>query len=318
MTFKPFLTTALWVGLLALNNILTARADREFTISNSCPDPIPVYINGESQGVIEPGQDINRTVADDWTGLIFTNFRAPGGISGLGTTRAGFVNQAGYYYLVKDPSNFNVGVAVLPYEDVGILQNNGFCTRLSCSSPLCANAFAESLAQFPVPIPNVPPESPLFECSTTGYNVQFCPSGTYPRVDGTGRLHPNGNAGKCMTARLDTTGGRAINGTLVQISDCDDSPSQSWSLTPGSTSVRLAGTQFCLDAGSIPEDYTPLKVWLCIENLPAQGWIYTPQSQLILQSAGLCTDLANGEIWNGNSVRTRPCTTTGRQIWTIS
>lgn len=59
-------------------------------------------------------------------------------------------------------------------------------------------------------------------------------------------IHPNGNNGVC----LDVAGNVRANGTPVQAWSCNGSGAQKWVINPGSGAVKLAGTNFCLDAGS--------------------------------------------------------------------
>jgi len=86
--------------------------------------------------------------------------------------------------------------------------------------------------------------------------------------------------------------------------DCNGTKAQKWVINRGDTKVRVAGTDFCLDAGSrafcvfvlpyvlfIPARRRPLliicsaillltdptsgvrmKIWKCYDNLPAQAW----------------------------------------------
>lgn len=43
---------------------------------------------------------------------------------------------------------------------------------------------------------------------------------------------------------------KQADGTPVQVYECNGTGAQKWELTRGQTAVRLAGTNFCLDAGS--------------------------------------------------------------------
>ena len=54
--------------------------------------------------------------------------------------------------------------------------------------------------------------------------------------------------GKC----LDVQGAVYANGTPVQVYDCNGTGAQRWVLnrSPSGTQVRVANTNFCLDAGS--------------------------------------------------------------------
>lgn len=117
-----FYLVALAVCITTLLTATPVYADRRLTIINLCPEAIPIYINGELQGngaEVPSGESIERTFPDSWNGLVYTNANAPNspGNSGVGTTRVGFENTGGYYYLIKDPSQFNIGVNVVPDLD---------------------------------------------------------------------------------------------------------------------------------------------------------------------------------------------------------
>lgn len=62
------------------------------------------------------------------------------------------------------------------------------------------------------------------------------------------------------------------DGTSVSSGRCGSAPLQTWDIVPGSTAVRLSGTNFCFDAGSDPRNNVPLKLWTCYDGLPAQTW----------------------------------------------
>ncbi|KAJ8700662.1 hypothetical protein PTI98_003670 [Pleurotus ostreatus] len=111
-------------------------------------------------------------------------------------------------------------------------------------------------------------------------------------------IHPNGNRGKCMDVR----GNTLVNGTPVQIYDCNGTGAQKWIVQKGQTKVRLAGTNFCLDAGSSkrvssnflnqlthdsdPANSVRMKIWQCYDNLPAQEWYYTGDNRIALFNKG--------------------------------
>jgi len=48
---------------------------------------------------------------------------------------------------------------------------------------------------------------------------------------------------------------------MNRISDCNNSANQRWTLVKGSTSVKLAGSNFCLDGGSNPGNGAQAKVY---------------------------------------------------------
>ena len=74
--------------LLAFSSI--ALANLQFTINNKCPQPITLYINGESQGSLASNGVISKIYSNNWSGFIYTNLNAGSGNTGVGTTRAGF------------------------------------------------------------------------------------------------------------------------------------------------------------------------------------------------------------------------------------
>ncbi|KAJ3511090.1 hypothetical protein NLJ89_g4297 [Agrocybe chaxingu] len=103
-----------------------------------------------------------------------------------------------------------------------------------------------------------------------------------PTCPGQGQIHPNGVYNKC----LDVRGAVFQNGTPVQIYDCNGTPAQNWDYTRGSTKVQLRGTNFCLDAGSSPDNGVRMKIWTCYSGLAAQQWYYTGDSRIALQGQG--------------------------------
>ncbi|KDQ25612.1 carbohydrate-binding module family 13 protein, partial [Pleurotus ostreatus PC15] len=126
-------------------------------------------------------------------------------------------------------------------------------------------------------------------------------------------IHPNRNGSKCMDVR----GGTLANGTPVQIYDCNGTAAQKWIVQKGQTKVRLAGTNFCLDAGSNPGNSIRMKIWTCYDNLPAQEWYYTDDNRIALFNKGLCLDLTDGRLNNANQLQTWKCTDFNtNQIWT--
>jgi len=188
-----------------------------------------------------------------------------------------------------------------------------FCSSISCTSLTCA-AFQQPPTAFP-PGPLPPP--PLFACvPDKGYDVTFCPDGTFPQPPGdNGRaLHPNGNSKKC----LDVRGAVFANGTPVQIYDCNGTKAQKWVINRANTKLRVAGTNFCLDAGTNPVSGTYMKIWKCYDNLPAQAWHYTNDNRIALTGRGQCLDLTNGVLTNSNRAQIWKCTDHNtNQIWTL-
>jgi hypothetical protein len=80
--------------LLAFSSI--ALANLQFTINNKCPQPIMLYINGESQGSLAFNGIVSKIYSNDWSGFIYTNLNAGSGNTGVGTTRAGFYGNVSH------------------------------------------------------------------------------------------------------------------------------------------------------------------------------------------------------------------------------
>ncbi|KAL1742405.1 ricin B lectin domain-containing protein [Schizophyllum fasciatum] len=124
-------------------------------------------------------------------------------------------------------------------------------------------------------------------------------------------LHPNRNSGKCLAPA-----GGAANGTPVDITDCDGSSAQNWVLARGGTSVKLAGTNFCLDAGSDITNGAGMKLWQCYAGLAQQTWYYTDDNRIAVMGYGQCLDVTRGVLDNGNVMQTWACTDGNtNQIW---
>ncbi|KAF8060691.1 G-X-X-X-Q-X-W domain-containing protein [Lyophyllum atratum] len=302
------------LALLLAARPLLVRADRQYTIKNSCPAPITLYINGEAQPDFLPpsGGTAHRTFPDTWSGFIYTDANGGNGENGAGTTRAGFYGESNYYYIVLDPNYLNVGVRITPIDHV---PSGNFCVEASCTDLSCPQAYPTPPTRFPPPTSTAPP-IPLFQCPqpNTGYTVEFCPSGFFPDAPIV-TLHPNGNNEKC----LDVRGAVYANGTPVQIYDCNGTGAQKWKLRRGYTTVQVAGTTYCLDAGSAPASGVGLKIWTCYDNLPAQAWYYTPDdygNKLAVAHGDQCVDLTNGVLTNSNRVQTWQCAVNNaNQVW---
>ena len=98
-----------------------------------------------------------------------------------------------------------------------------------------------------------------------------------------------------------------------RISDCNNSASQKWTISRGSTTVKLAGTNFCLDAGNNPANGAQAKVYTvrilsgnstfirgcrlhrpqCYAGLAAQTWYWTDDNRIAVQGKGQCLDLTS-------------------------
>lgn len=117
--------------------------------------------------------------------------------------------------------------------------------------------------------------------------------------------------------------------------DCNGTPAQNFILERGSTSVKVNGTNFCLDAGASPANGVGMKIWTCYDNLPAQEWYYTDDNRVALENQGMsylhclmntrlniisgfCLDLTNGVLTDSSQAQIWACTNNDvNQIWTV-
>ncbi|KAF4604505.1 hypothetical protein EYR40_003279 [Pleurotus pulmonarius] len=263
---------------LALAVLPSALADRTFVINNACPSDVSLFISAADQGVIPQGTNVTKTLPSDFEGHIYSTANGGSG-TGRFVTSAGFELNNGYYYIMKDDTHFNMGVSVSPHA----APSNGFCPQLSCDDADCTGVFVATQQPINFPAPgNSPPASPLSECpgADIGFTVTFCPSQGFP--PDAHPIHPIANRNKC----LDVRGNVQSNGTAIQIFDCNGSAAQSWLISPGSTKVQLANTNFCLDAGPNPENGMGMKLFECFDNLPAQQWFLTDNNRIALENQG--------------------------------
>ncbi|XP_006462966.1 hypothetical protein AGABI2DRAFT_194010 [Agaricus bisporus var. bisporus H97] len=135
------------------------------------------------------------------------------------------------------------------------------------------------------------------------------------QIGAVGTLHPIASSGKCVDVRTSVF----ENGTVVQIFDCNDSDAQNWRIQRGVAGpIEVEGTGFCLDAGSSPALGVGMKIWQCIDNLPAQQWLYNNDNQIILanQNTNFCLDLTDGNLANTNQLQIWECATGNEnQVW---
>ena len=122
--------------------------------------------------------------------------------------------------------------------------------------------------------------------------------------------------------------------TLSFSYDCNGTGAQQWVLNRGSTAVRLANTNFCLDAGESSKhlffcilslvvltsctvgNRVGMKLWKCYDGLAQQTWYYTDDNRIAVEGQGQCLDLTGGILDNGNVVQTWVCTDGNtNQIW---
>ncbi|KAF8157235.1 ricin B lectin domain-containing protein [Crassisporium funariophilum] len=310
MVYNLDLLSALCVLALAID--VSAQGSRQYTVINNCPISVNLLIGGNLDSILAQGASTTKTLGIN-AGFFYSD--ANGGNANGAGTRAGFYgdNDSYYYYIVKDADHFNMGISIAPNKPaVG-----SFCPIARCDDVSCTGAFSQPPTRFPPATCNAPPAPPVYSCpyADLSYVITFCPSGTFPGQGTTGQaIHPNFTAGKC----LDVRGANFANGTPVQVYDCNGTGAQNWVLNRGSTKVKLAGTNFCLDAGSTPGNGVGMKIWQCYVNLAAQQWSFTNDNRIALLNQGQCLDLPGGSLTNGVQVQSWQCTDFNtNQVWTV-
>jgi hypothetical protein len=129
-----------------------------------------------------------------------------------------------------------------------------------------------------------------------------------PNPARTGRL--SGLAGKC--ADVDAAG--TVNGTKIQLWDCNGSTAQQWTLASDG-SVRALGK--CMDvAGSGRANGTKIQLWDC-NGTGAQQWWPRPNGSLVNPPSGRCLDVPNSTTTNGTQLQIWDCNGTGAQNWQV-
>lgn len=119
--------------------------------------------------------------------------------------------------------------------------------------------------------------------TTSTTSIAPPPTGTPPATGGQ-RIHPNGDTSKCLTVTPSTI----TDGSNVGVSDCADSngrfsyyKQQLWDVKRGTTSVKLSGTNYCLDFGTSPNSNgVRAKVWTCYPGVTQQTFYYTDDNRV--------------------------------------
>ncbi|KAH6912142.1 G-X-X-X-Q-X-W domain-containing protein [Coprinopsis sp. MPI-PUGE-AT-0042] len=281
-----------------------------YNIRNNCPEPIELFVTGQSQGTLGTGATVSRSdlgnTGAPGSGTIYTS--ANGGIVGdeYSIVIAGQRPTTTTTLRQSDSRKFNTGVTVTP----NTAPFDGFCTTSSCLDGNCTTAFRHPpVWKGPLPAPDAPaPTPPTYRCpvADTAFDVTAL---TYKVVPWP--MEPPYSC-KYIPRRF----GAPL--TTIGSYDCNDSDAQRWFLSYGATKVQLAGTNFCLDAGSNPGNGTSLKIWECFDNLAAQQWQFTDDRRLALEGTGLCLDLPSGNTANGNVLQTWACSdANANQVWNL-
>ncbi|MFE7753314.1 lectin [Streptomyces sp. NPDC057428] len=120
-----------------------------------------------------------------------------------------------------------------------------------------------------------------------------------------------GLAGKCV----DVAAGSAVNGTAVQLYDCNGSAAQQWTVGADGT-IRALGK--CLDVASAgTADGTKVQLWDC-NGSAAQQWATPAARDIVNPQADKCLDVTGGSSANGTRLQIWTCTGSANQKWTVT
>ncbi|MEU0129971.1 MULTISPECIES: family 16 glycosylhydrolase [unclassified Streptomyces] len=120
-----------------------------------------------------------------------------------------------------------------------------------------------------------------------------------------------GLAGKCV----DVAAGSAVNGTAVQLYDCNGSAAQQWSVGADGT-IRALGK--CLDVASGgTADGTKVQLWDC-NGSAAQQWATPAARDVVNPQADKCLDVSGGSSANSTRLQIWTCTGAANQKWTVT
>ncbi|KAH6906254.1 G-X-X-X-Q-X-W domain-containing protein [Coprinopsis sp. MPI-PUGE-AT-0042] len=314
--------------LAALLSVVTISLAQTYTVKNNCPTAIDLHVGNLPVESLAVGATTVKTGLGPVAGPFYTT--ANNGLVGgnyVGS-KAGFylISPFWAYYVSREEADwFNAGISITP----AIQEHDGFCKVAECNQGDCSTGSwgyptLDQWSDPPAP-DDGPIGPPIYQCkdANVDFTVTFCPTGAWPTRPSQ-VIHPDGDKSKC----LDVRGAVFENGTPVQIYDCNGSAAQKWVFNVGSphVPVRLAGTNFCLDAGSNPYNSqgVKLKIWDCYDGLLQQDWYHSPANGKIVLSQiraginGFCLDVTDGRFENSNEVQVWECTeNNANQKWTI-
>ncbi len=106
----------------------------------------------------------------------------------------------------------------------------------------------------------------------------------------------------------------AVNGTQVQLWDCNGQQNQSWTHTSGK---QLTSGGKCLDAyGKGTTNGTQVAVWDC-NGQPNQQWTVNSNGSITGVGSNLCLDASGHGITNGTKLILWTCSGQANQQWTL-
>jgi hypothetical protein len=118
-------------------------------------------------------------------------------------------------------------------------------------------------------------------------------------------------SGRCADVPNATT----VNGTQLQLWDCDGSAKQRWTYTAGKQ-LTVYGSK-CLDAsGNGTANGTAVIIWDC-HGAPNQQWNVNADGTITSAQSGLCVDAFNAATANGTKMILWSCNGGANQRWAI-
>ncbi|WP_030774740.1 ricin-type beta-trefoil lectin domain protein [Streptomyces sp. NRRL F-2664] len=146
------------------------------------------------------------------------------------------------------------------------------------------------------------------------YVQQFDVQGLRRLAAGAGAvLPPQGRVAGIGSKCLDVKGGKAANGTQIQLYTCNGTAAQSWILGKDGT-FRALGK--CLDnARNASTDGNRIGLHDC-NGSAAQRWSVNAKGQIVHVASGKVLDVTGGATANGTVVQLHAANTNKRQIWT--
>ncbi|WP_240801932.1 ricin-type beta-trefoil lectin domain protein [Streptomyces sp. A1136] len=145
------------------------------------------------------------------------------------------------------------------------------------------------------------------------YVQQFDVQGLRLLASGAGAdLAPQGKVTGIGSKCLDVKGGKATNGTQIQLYTCNGSVAQSWILGKDGT-LRALGK--CLDdAHNASTNGNKISLYDC-NGTPAQRWSVNGKGQIVHVASGKVLDVTGGSTANGTAVQLYTANTNKRQVW---
>lgn len=145
------------------------------------------------------------------------------------------------------------------------------------------------------------------------YVQQFDVQGLRLLASGAGAvLAPQGKVTGIGSKCLDVKGGKAANGTQIQLYTCNGSAAQSWILGKDGT-LRALGK--CLDdARNAGANGDKISLYDC-NGTPAQRWSVNAKGQIVHVASGKVLDVTGGSTANGTAVQLYTANANKRQVW---